>query len=216
MGYYSHLPPGDYRFRVTACDKNGIWNESGAALALTILPHFWQTWWFRFAVIGLLGSLVLGAHKLRLALERRLNHLQLRIASDLHDEVGSNLGSIALLCEVNARRDAETAGGFNEIRQIAAQTVESLRDIVWFLDPARTHISDIVRRMKEVPRIVLPGQAVEFHSDGAHPSAVPSLEFRRNIFPMFKEMLYNIARHARASRVQIQIHITPRQFELWR
>ena len=44
--YYSHLAPGNYRFQVIACNNDGVWNESGAAVVLAVLPYFWQTWWF--------------------------------------------------------------------------------------------------------------------------------------------------------------------------
>src|SRR5262249_8561046 len=50
---YSALPPGDYRFRVTARSPEGVWNEEGVAFALTILPRFWQTWWFAAVIVAL-------------------------------------------------------------------------------------------------------------------------------------------------------------------
>ena len=46
-GEYSFLPPGDYTFHVIACNNDGVWNETGVSLPFTLLPHFWQTWWFR-------------------------------------------------------------------------------------------------------------------------------------------------------------------------
>ena len=43
---YSNLPPGDYHFQVMACNEDGVWNEAGAMLAVSVLPPFWRTWWF--------------------------------------------------------------------------------------------------------------------------------------------------------------------------
>jgi len=51
IAYYGHLPPGDYTFRVTACNNDGVWNETGTAVRVRILPFFWQTWWFRFLAL---------------------------------------------------------------------------------------------------------------------------------------------------------------------
>lgn len=51
IAYYSHLPPGDYTFRVTASNNDGLWNETGAAVQIHILPFFWETWWFRFLAV---------------------------------------------------------------------------------------------------------------------------------------------------------------------
>ena len=54
---YSFIPPGSYTFHVIACNNDGIWNNAGQSLSFTILPHFWQTWWFR----SMSGTMVLAA-----------------------------------------------------------------------------------------------------------------------------------------------------------
>jgi PAS domain S-box-containing protein len=60
---YTHLPPGSYTFRMTASNSDGVWSPEGAALAFTVLPSFWATWWFRaacaFVFILAVPSLVL-------------------------------------------------------------------------------------------------------------------------------------------------------------
>ena len=55
MAYYTNLPPGHYRFRVIAANDDGVWNREGASLSFVLLPHFYQTAWFR----GALGVLFL-------------------------------------------------------------------------------------------------------------------------------------------------------------
>ncbi len=45
--YFHDLPPGDYVFRVRAANNDGVWNHTGSQLAFTVLPHYWQTRWFR-------------------------------------------------------------------------------------------------------------------------------------------------------------------------
>ncbi len=209
--HYGYLLPGRYTFRVQACNNDGVWNESGASLAMIILPQFWQTGWFRAAAVGLVLLLFVAGYELRLAAERRLTRLRLRIARDLHDEVGSNLGSIVLLGEVLQRQSEGPPEEVSEIRRVATQTVESLRDIVWFLDPASDNIAEMVLRMKECTRIMLPGIPFEFLSNVQGGVGKASLELRRNLFPMFKEILHNAARHARATRVEISVEVNARQ-----
>jgi len=199
---------------VLACNNDGVWNESGATLALIILPHFWQTWWFRGLAVLMVILAFVGAYELRLASERGLTRLRLRIARDLHDEVGSNIGSIALLSEVISRRADSTPEEVSEIRRIAVQTVDALRDIVWFLDPASDNIGDVTMRMKETAATMLPGIPFQFDSQAENPSARLPLEVRRNIFPVFKEILHNITRHARATRVQILLRSAADRLEL--
>ncbi len=211
---YSYLQPGHYLFRVLACNNDGVWNEAGATLALVLLPHFWQSWWFRALAGAVLVLIFAGIYEFRLAAERRLTRLRLRIARDLHDEVGSNLGSIALLSQVAPHRSGGGIDEVSEIRKVAVQTIDSLRDIVWFLDPANDTISDLVLRMKETARAMLPGISFQFDTTGELEVIRPSLELRRNLFPMFKEMLHNIAKHAGATHVVIDLEHSARCFRL--
>ena len=51
VAYYSYLKPGNYTFRVMACNNDGLWNEDRPMLAFTVLPRFWQTWWFTWGAV---------------------------------------------------------------------------------------------------------------------------------------------------------------------
>jgi len=70
------LPSGDYLFRVRAANNDGVWNETGAHLAFTILPFFWETWWFRIVIgftllaSGAAAAWLAARAKLRRAAER--------------------------------------------------------------------------------------------------------------------------------------------------
>ncbi|HEY0063915.1 MAG TPA: two-component regulator propeller domain-containing protein [Telluria sp.] len=68
---YTNLDPGHYTFRVKAANKDGVWNTAGATLAITILPPWWKTWWFRTAALVLTLGLAYGAYFLRLSGLRR-------------------------------------------------------------------------------------------------------------------------------------------------
>ena len=190
--------------------RSGVWNEQGASLALIILPHFWQTWWFKALGVAAVILLLVTIYEIRLTSERKLVRIRLRIASDLHDEVGSNLGSIALLSEMISNVSEEA----DEIRRVSLQTVNSLREIVWFLDPASDNLHDLVLRMKDTAKIMLHGIPFDFLVEGETDDTRPSLHLRRNVLPMFKEILHNIAKHARATHVKIRVKITARRLEL--
>jgi signal transduction histidine kinase/ligand-binding sensor domain-containing protein/CheY-like chemotaxis protein len=76
VAYYNRIPHGRYAFRVVACNDDGVWNEVGATLALSVAPHFYETPWFRgvFVAAILLGGLA--AHRLRVRqLKRRQDEL---------------------------------------------------------------------------------------------------------------------------------------------
>ena len=65
VAYYTKIPPGDYTFRVTACNNDGIWNETGASLSFYLKPFFYQTWWFYLVCALGVMILALGAYRLR-------------------------------------------------------------------------------------------------------------------------------------------------------
>lgn len=78
---YTNLDAGDYVFRVRASNKDGVWSEAPATLAITITPPWWKTWWFRLLALALLGTTALGAYRYRIRalvqqkgwLERQVN-----------------------------------------------------------------------------------------------------------------------------------------------
>ena len=63
---YSNLPPGDYHFRVTACNSGGVWNEAGASLDFSIAPAYYQTSWFRLSCVASFVGLLWAIHQLRI------------------------------------------------------------------------------------------------------------------------------------------------------
>ncbi|MGD8626864.1 MAG: two-component regulator propeller domain-containing protein, partial [Anaerolineae bacterium] len=77
---YPGLKPGDYLFRVKGTNSDGVWNETGTSLYLTIVPPFWQTWWFRGAALLLLLGGVLVAYRLRVrSIEARSRQLAILV-----------------------------------------------------------------------------------------------------------------------------------------
>jgi signal transduction histidine kinase/streptogramin lyase len=75
--YYTNLPPGKYRFRVIACNNDGVWNETGATFEFYLQPHFYQTRWF-YALCALAVILAgFGLYRLRVRqLRRRTRELE--------------------------------------------------------------------------------------------------------------------------------------------
>jgi len=200
---YSYLPPGNYEFHVRAANNDGVWNNTGAVVAFEVLPQFWQRWWFRLLAVALVAALAGVLHHLRVSRLRELQRLRLRIARDLHDDVGTNLASVAVMAEV--MKTNPSANDAMVMRQLALRTIDSLRDIVWFVDPACETLGDLVSRMKETGDALLPNLEVAFDASVPNPGVVLAPKFRRNIFPIFKEALHNTAAHAQASRVGITL-----------
>jgi len=203
IAYFPHVPPGNYTFQVIACNNHGLWNNVGASVGFKVLPTFWQTIWFKLLVGAAFVAALTVAHRVRTARLRALERLRHRIARDLHDEVGANLGSISLLAEVMEK--TPQPGDIEQIRNTADQTVDTLRDIVWIIDPSHERLSDLVARLKQTATTQLVGISHKVEERGRFHDSELSLDLRRNVPPLFKEILHNIVKHARAQHVGIRL-----------
>ncbi len=170
---------------------------------------------------GLAGCLVLGGLAAvwvgRIRQRRQTRALQTRIARDLHDEIGSNLSSIGLLSQLGleAAPDARAMRAELEtIRRVAAQTADSMHDIVWLISPGTRTIGDLSARLRETAGLLLAGVSWTMEVDGLDGGARLPLETQRDLFLIFKEALHNIQRHARAGRVTISLSRSRRRFTL--
>jgi ligand-binding sensor domain-containing protein len=209
---YGSIPPGIYTFHVTACNSDGVWNKTGATIGLIVRPFFWQTWPFKIILVLLAGGLVWTGFAIRISRIRALQSERLRIARDLHDEVGAGLGTIALLGEFIERHPIASDG--QEVRQMALKTIDSLRDVVWFIDPTYNQMSDLVTRLQTTAKAHLLGMELHFQQTGNFKTTELILSFRRNVLPLFKEALHNIVKHAHATRVDIQVGYEANEFHL--
>ena len=169
-----------------------------------MLPFFWQTAWFKLLIGLAVVAVIILFYRVRLARLRGIERLRQQIARDLHDEVGANLGSISLLTEVMEK--TPQPGDLAQIRSTADQTVDTLRDLVWIINPSHEHLSDLIARLKQIAVIMLANINYEFVEMQQANNIKLSLELRRNVPPLFKEALNNIRKHSRASRVAIQLY----------
>lgn len=228
--FYSYVPPGQYRFRVIACNSAGIWSEAGASMSLIVSPHLWQAWWFiglaslglLAAVAGTVGIVEKKKHQRRLKLleqERALEHERARIAQDLHDDLGSSLTRISLLSDL-ARADKDSPSQVEvhaqKISQSAGQTVRALEEIVWALRPGSDSLQSLVEYIAHFANELFEGDNAHCRLDLPHDLPTHSLppEMRHNIFLVVKEALTNAFKHSHAREVRVQAKASARTLEI--
>lgn len=157
---------------------------------------------------GILGLVLVGLSRGRIRRRQDLEALRQRIASDLHDDIGSNLSSIALLAELGKTETDQpdlVIEELTEIKATADKTIESMRDIVWLIRPGEETWAQLVTRFRETASKLLRAHDYQFTIHGeTHDDRLP-LEFKRDLFLIYKEVLNNIVRHAHAARVGIEI-----------
>jgi signal transduction histidine kinase/ligand-binding sensor domain-containing protein len=226
--HYSHLPPGDYDFRVIACNNDGVWNEAGAALAFTILPYFYETAWFRVLVVIIVLGTVAGTvrffvvrrmHRKMEQLERQraVERDRARIARDIHDDLGAGLTRIMLQSEL-ARTDTahEVQSHLGQIAETARGLTRTMDEIVWAVDPQHDTLGSLTDYATDFAETFLQVAGIRCRVD--LPTTIPEMhlnaELRYNLFLALKEALNNIVKHARATEVWLRLRVEHEGFAL--
>jgi len=219
---YPRLPAGNYRFRLTACDSDGMWNGKEATFAFIVTPFFWQTWWFQsmaiiaftltvIAIVRYVSFRRLHSRLQSLEHQATLDKERARIARDLHDDLGGSLTQAGLLLDMSLNNLApgdQAADGMKKCSTLVRQVAASVDEIIWAINPHNDTTSYLVDYTSQY--------VVEFlHAAGVHcrvdlpdriPSQTISPEVRHNLFLVVKEALNNIARHAGATEVHLTIN----------
>jgi len=227
---YSQLAPGHYTFQVIACNRDGVWNEQGASLDVTIPPFWWETAWFRvgggLGAFGLVGGLVvLGLRRRqqfkieKLKLQQAIERVRVHIAQDLHDDLGAGLTEVALLSEVvRLNLDTPDVVEKNSRRIFASsrEMTQALDEIVWSVNPANDTLEKLVAFVCEFAQAFLGSAAIPCEVDV--PAVVPELEvnaqIRHQICMMVKECLANVIKHACAKTVTLTLRLEGRSLEI--
>ncbi len=206
--YYTNVPPGDYTFQVMAINEYGIESVEPASLTISALPAFWETIWFYALLVLFVFGLFYAGYSYKIYNFKKLNNLRLRISKDLHDEIGSNLASISIRSEVIKKREVLSEKGnkdLEEIRGLSRLTSESMRDIVWLINPENDKIENVVVKLKEVIANLLSDIEWSFNTNIKATDDILELKKRRTVILITKEVLHNIVKHAEATHVDISL-----------
>ena len=208
---YPSVPPGRYRFLVRAINADGTISPAAATVSWQILPPIWMRWWF-LSISGVIACYVIFlAYRNRVRRLLELERVRTRIATDLHDDIGSSLTQIAIMSEVVRRQgyDDSASERLAHIADLSRELVDSMSDIVWAINPKRDHLGDVAQRMRRFVSDVLEGAniAVVFRAPVEWASTRLSADLRREVFLIFKEAVNNIVRHADCTKVEILLDV---------
>lgn len=223
---YASLSPGRYRFDVRAVNSEGLASAVPASVSFTISPPLWLRWWF--VTLAGLGAVltVHAAYRYRLSRLLEMADLRTRIATDLHDDIGANLTRIALLSEVAMHAPAGATGAvarastaaagtidrvvdakLSSIAQIARESVSTMSDIVWAINPRSESLLDLTRRMRQHAEELFTARGIDLQfnaPDGRHSPRI-GVDVRRGLLLIFKEAVSNVAKHSGCSAVRVDL-----------
>ncbi len=228
IAYYNNLRPGSYSFHVMGCNNNGVWNPIGSSVKISLLPYFWQTWWFLgfcgIATVAFVGGTArfLTRQKMQRKLERlEQQHVvekeRTRIARDMHDELGARLTEIRVLgdlTEKNKDHPTIVASQSRRIGSAAGELIHTLHSIVWAVNPSNDSLQELADYICEFAQSFLKASSIRCRLERPDlPTDLPvSAEVRHNVALVVKEALNNVVKHADASEVRIALSLRDSQF----
>lgn len=225
QAFYNDLPPGNYRFRVMACNNSGVWNETGTYFDFAIAPAYYQTTWFRLSLATAFLVLLATLYQLRLRqvarqvqgrMEARLEERE-QIARDLHDTLLQSVQGLILKFAAVAKQihhDDPAHDALEKTLDRADQVLAEGRDRVRNLRVDSESLNDLPaafqRVAEETPQVrkatlktVIEGGVRELHPIVLHES-----------YSIGREALINALTHSDGRHVEVEITYDSRQFRL--
>ncbi len=172
-------------------------------------------------MLGLItAAAVYAFERFRVARLLELERVRMRIATDLHDDIGAGLSRIAILSEVAHGRlgtgDLRGRDHMTTIASASRELLDSMSDIVWAINPQKEHLKDLIQRMRRFASDLLTGRNIAFHfrAPESEQDLKLSADMRREVFLIFKESVNNLARHSGATEAEIELRIDRRWLTL--
>ncbi len=225
LAFYTNLPPGDYRFRIMACNNSGVWNEAGTFLDFSVAPAYYQTTWFRVLFVAVLLLSLAALYQLRLRqvarqvrvrMEERLAERE-RIARDLHDTLLQSVQGLILkfhAVTTQMSRDEPAYGALEKTLDQADLVLAEGRDRVKNLRGTTIPFGGLPAAFQRVVEETPQGNDVTFKSvvEGAVRELHPII--REESYCIGREALVNALKHSGGRHVEVEITYEPRQFRL--
>ena len=215
---YTNLDPGTYSLQIMGSNNDGIWNQNGETIQIKVIPPFWMTWWFRILLVLLVVVIPVLIYVNRIQKLLELERLRVRIASDLHDDVGGSLTKISLHADlINAGVNPEKLNSNLEtISSLSREVIRTMSDIVWAIDARNDTAGNMIDRMRDFAAGILNEKniSLKFEVSGLESSKKVSVDTRQNLYLILKEAVNNSVKYSEATEVKIIINQSDGKFSM--
>jgi signal transduction histidine kinase len=219
--YYSHVPHGDYMFRVIAANRDGVWNLQGSSIQIEVAPYFYETWWFLAVVwLATAAALYVGwrRHTNRLteafAGQQAFTHQLIasqeserqRIAAELHDSIGQRLAiikNLALMFSGNGHGPAASAAQLEDIVTESSQAMQEIRHIAYNLRPYQLDELGLAKAIEAMLKRASQASSVAFSSSLDHLDGLFPAESEISFYRIVQEAVNNILKHSSATHADV-------------
>lgn len=218
---YTNLNDGVYEFKVKATLRDGDWSGGHTSFKFRIKPAFWETWWFIALCIFAVATLGYLFYKYRINEIVKRQTMRNKIARDLHDNVGSTLGSISVFSEVakiyeNQNKKQAVMDTLSKINSASFNMISEMNDIVWAIDPKNDQVEKILTRMDSFAKPLFVAKNISFNI--TYNQNVKELELqmekRKNMYLIFKESVNNALKYADCKNFSVSFELHSQRLEM--
>jgi ligand-binding sensor domain-containing protein/signal transduction histidine kinase len=213
---YTHLPPGDYRFRVAASSVDGSWSDASGEWRFAMAPMFYQTYWFYGACAIGLGLSTWAAWQMRVRRIRRQFALLIgeraRLSREIHDTLLQSLVGVALQFDALGASFDPASPERQQLVRIRKEVEEYIREArhsIWNLRKPVIGQRDLSATIREAAMRVTAGKpiAFDFSMSGTPFTCGPEIE--EQLVRICQEAVLNAIRHANPSSVRVELRYEP-------
>jgi signal transduction histidine kinase len=218
---YGGLTAGHYKFRVRGLDVMGMLTGAEASVAVFVPQPFWKTPWFWSIAVVAITVMIIGASRyfiwhrmrremVRLKQQQALEQERLRIAHDIHDDLGARITQISLLSAMSQENTTfpdKARADFDKVSKMSRELVAALYETVWAVNPENDNLEALGNYLCQMVKQLCERTLLRcrFHVlDLPHEVQVSS-QTRHNISMAVKEAVHNVIKHAKASEVTIRM-----------
>lgn len=208
---FTNLAGGKYVLHLKMIGPSGIISNEELTLAIRVIPLFYRTWWFWLLVLVGIGSLLYSYYYIRRQQRAKLEQIRNRIATDLHDDMGSTLSSIRIFSDVARSQllhtQPQVVPMLEKISNNASQLSDNMQDIIWTIKQDHDKLEDLVTRIREFGLKLCDAKDIVFkvHISDTFKTSRLDLEQRRNLYLIFKESLNNAIKYSGCTTIQLFI-----------
>jgi signal transduction histidine kinase len=210
---FIQVPAGHYTFELKAANNDGIWQTTPTRLRIYVSPQYWETVWFRAAMLGLLLMGIYGFYRYRLYQLVQQQHKEIsvmvqtqeeerrRFSQDLHDGLGANLSALKMVLGLLQDPTSETIK--TKSQELLNASIDDLRQLIHAMSPRSLTRLGLVKTVRELSIIINEAKHINIAiTDTNFPENLPS-DLQVNLFRIVQELLQNTIKHAQATQITI-------------
>ena len=210
---YTNLPPGSYRFRLSASYRGGEWNETEAVWGFDVAPRFYQTVWFQMAWVTAVMLAVYSAWRMRLRRVRIqlaiVHGERTRLAREIHDTLLQSLAGVALHCDAIAQKlDSSPATAKQHlfrVRDEIEQDIREARRSIWDLRSPMLQTHSLPRAIRETCEGLTTTKNIPFEFNvSGNPSRIDE-KAEEHILRICHQAVVNAVHHAEAAHIRVEL-----------